>query len=138
MAASALARLGNTVVGAVLHSPLHVLLDRRTALLTITGRKSGRRFEVPVEYSRDGHVVYVISHAGDRWWRNLKGGARLTIRIGGVEYRAYGEVREMVEADRTRFLQGFWRETHGRYLDGSHASEIAREAVIVRILLTDD
>ena len=138
MATSALTRIGNVLVGAVLSSPFHALLDRRTALLTITGRRSGRRFQVPVEYSRDGHVVHVISRADRRWWRNLTGGARLSIRIGGVDYPAFGEVREMAEADRVRFLQGFWREIYGRYLDTSHAAELAREAVIVRILLADD
>jgi hypothetical protein len=138
MATSAVARLGNSLVGAVLCSPFHALLDRRTALLTITGRRSGRRFEVPVDYHRDGHVVHVLSRADHRWWRNLEGGARLTIRLGGVEYRAYGEVREMAEADRVRFLQALWRDAYGRYLDASHAAELAREAVIVRILLTDD
>jgi hypothetical protein len=138
MATSALGKLGNAVVGAVLHSPFHALLDRHAALLTITDHESGNLFEVPVEYHRDGHVVQVIGSAHDRWWRNLRGGDRLTIRIGGIDYRALGEVREMADADRVRFLQGYWRDAYGRYLDTSHAAELAREAVIVRILLTDD
>jgi hypothetical protein len=44
-------------VVAVLRSPVHTLLDRRTALLTITRRRSGHRFNVPVEYCRDGRVL---------------------------------------------------------------------------------
>ncbi|MFL5759530.1 MAG: nitroreductase/quinone reductase family protein [Xanthobacteraceae bacterium] len=138
MATSAFMRIGNALVAGVLCSPLHALLDRRTALLTITGRRTGRRFRFPVEYSRDGHVVHVVSRADHRWWRNLVGGGHLTIRLGGVDYHAFGEVRELAEADRIRFLQGFWRDAYGRRLDTDDAAERARTAVIVRILLADD
>jgi hypothetical protein len=138
MAVSSRKRVGNALVAAVLCSPLHRMLDRRTALLTITGRRSGRRFNVPVDYSRDGRVIHIISRTDHHWWQNLEGGEHLTIRLGGVEYRAFGEVREMSEADRIRFIQGFWRDAYGRRLDADHAADIARFAVIVRILLTDD
>ena len=138
MAASTLTHLGNELVVAVLHSPFHALLDRRTALLTITGCRSGRSFTFPVEYCRDGRVLHVISHTDHRWWRNLASNGHISIRLGGVEYHAFGEVREMAEPDRLRFLQRFWRDAYGRRLHTDDAAERARRAVIIRILLTDD
>jgi len=138
MAGSALMKVGNALVVVVLSSPFHALLDRRTALLTVTGRNSGRRFRFPVEYHRDGRVIHVVSRADRRWWRNLVGGGHLSIRLGGVDYSAFGEVLEMTEPDRIRFLQGFWRDAYGRRLDADHAAEFAHLAVIIRILLTDD
>ena len=83
MAASTLTHLGNELVVAVLHSPFHALLDRRTALLTITGCRSGRSFTFPVEYSRDGRVLHVISRTDHRWWRNLASNGHISIRLGG-------------------------------------------------------
>jgi hypothetical protein len=138
MAASAQTRIGNAFVTAVLRSPFHRLLDRKMALLTISGRRSGRRFSFPVDYSRDGRVIHVISRTDRQWWRNLTGGGHLSIRLGGVEYRAFGEVREMAEADRIRFLQGYWQTAYGRHLVADDAAMRARSAVIIRILLTDD
>jgi hypothetical protein len=129
MAAPAQTRISNAVVSAVLGSPFHALLDRKMALLTITGRRSERR---------DGRVIHVLSHVDHRWWRNLKGGGHLSIRIGGVDYGAFGDVIEMKDVDRIQFVRGFWRDAYGRRLDADHAAELAHSAVIVRILISDD
>ena len=40
----------NPVIGAVLRSPLHPLLSHGLALLHVTGRRSGRRYWIPVGY----------------------------------------------------------------------------------------
>ena len=53
-------RTVNPVVRLVLHSRLHRLLSGRLALVTVTGRRSGRRFTIPVGYRRvDGRVEIV-------------------------------------------------------------------------------
>jgi hypothetical protein len=41
-------RIVNSHVRALLRSPLHPLLSGRLVLLRVTGRRSGRTFEVPV------------------------------------------------------------------------------------------
>jgi hypothetical protein len=58
----------------VLRSPLHGLLSRRTALITVTGRRSGREFTFPVGYEQrgDGVCITVGSPEHKRWWRNLR------------------------------------------------------------------
>jgi deazaflavin-dependent oxidoreductase (nitroreductase family) len=76
-------RTANPVVRAVLSSPLHPLLSRNLALITITGRRSGRRYTFPVGYHQDGDRVLINVGWPERkqWWRNLKDVAQVEMRI---------------------------------------------------------
>ena len=74
-------RVLNPVVRALLGSPVHWPLSTWLALLTFTGRKTGRRLTTPVSYVRDGNLAFLTT--GDRWARNLSGGAPIQIRIRG-------------------------------------------------------
>ena len=69
----ALIRMVNPAVRLVLRSPLHRLLDPAVVLLHVTGRKSGRRYDIPVNYVLiDGRLTVVTVAA---WRVNLRGGA---------------------------------------------------------------
>lgn len=74
-------RLMNPVMRAVLGSPLHWPLSRWFMILAWTGRKSGKRYSTPVSYVREDDTTWVTT--GDRWWRNLEGGAPVAVRISG-------------------------------------------------------
>ena len=74
-------RVLNPVVRALLGSALHWPLSRWLALLTFTGRKTGQRRTTPVSYVRDDNLAFLTT--GDRWARNLSGGAPIEIRIRG-------------------------------------------------------
>ena len=76
-----LLRLWNPVMRRILESPIHWPLSRWFAVLTWTGRKSGRRYSTPIAYLREGSTVWVTT--GDRWWRNLVDGAPVRIRVAG-------------------------------------------------------
>ena len=95
----------NPVVRALLRSPLHRVLSGRLALITVTGRRSGRRFTIPVGYRReDGHVRIAVGlPQRKRWWRNLRGGAAVTVRLAGTEHggwaEAHGDERSGVTVD---------------------------------------
>ena len=91
----------NPFVTILLKSPLHRLVSGTMMLITFTGRKSGKRYTTPVGYLRDGDVVICLTHAN--WWKNLRGGARVTLRIQGrtVEGRA-----EAIAQDKARVAQG--------------------------------
>src|SRR5947199_8119264 len=67
-------RTANPVVRAVLSSAFHRLLSRKLALITVTGRRSGRRYTFPVSYRQDGDRVLINVGWPERkhWWRNLK------------------------------------------------------------------
>ena len=86
----------NPVVRPVLRSPLHGLLSRRTALITVTGRSSGREFTFPVGYEQRGDSVRITvgSPEHKRWWRNLTdAGAPVRMRLRGVERSGHAVAR---------------------------------------------
>ncbi len=98
-------RAANPAVRAVLSSPLHPLLSRGLALITVTGRRSGRRYTFPVGYRQTGDRVIVNVGWPERkqWWRNLRDGGRVQMLIRGHpregQARARGDVRTGVTVE---------------------------------------
>jgi len=84
-------RIVNPVVRPVLRSPLHRLLSGGLMLLTYRGSRTGRSYTIPVQYAREGNTViaYPGRAAGKTWWRNLAGGADVTLRIKGRDLRGH-------------------------------------------------
>ncbi len=85
-------RTGNRLVRPLLRSPLHPLVSGRLALITVTGRKSGRELSFPVGYTRKGNIVTIAVGWPERklWWRNLRGeGAPVRIRLQGTEHTGH-------------------------------------------------
>jgi deazaflavin-dependent oxidoreductase (nitroreductase family) len=64
----------NPAIAWLLRSPLRGLADRGLLLVTVTGRRSGRRYTIPVGYLRAGdRVVVLVSKASRKqWWRNYR------------------------------------------------------------------
>ena len=87
----------NLVMALILRSRLHRLLSKHLALITVTGRKSGKAYTVPVSYQQQGAVLRTISVRHDRWWRNLRGGALVTLRLRGCEMSGHARVIEDVQ-----------------------------------------
>jgi deazaflavin-dependent oxidoreductase (nitroreductase family) len=75
----------NPLIGAVLRSPFHPLLSAGLVLLTVTGRRSGRRYSIPVGYQRRGdELVILVSHADRKqWWRNYRTPGPVELRLRG-------------------------------------------------------
>jgi hypothetical protein len=76
----------NPLVRWLLRSPLHWLASRRLALISYTGRRSGRRYTIPVGYEMAGLEVTITVGSPDRkvWWRSLSGsGARVELVVRG-------------------------------------------------------
>ena len=78
-------RFGNLFVILLLRSPLHGLASGSLLLLSYRGRRSGRRFTVPVMYAQTaGDLVVFVGHPERKsWWRNLRGGAQVEVRLRG-------------------------------------------------------
>lgn len=91
----------NPLMTLLLKSPLHRLVSKTIMLITFTGRKSGKRYTTPVGYVRDGDVVVCVTHAN--WWKNLRGGARVTLRIQGRTVEGHAEA---IAQDKARVAQG--------------------------------
>jgi ketosteroid isomerase-like protein len=81
----------NPVVIPLLRSPLHGLMSADVLLLTVTGRRSGRTYTRPASYRREGETIrcFTLRHTG--WWKNLRGGAEVSIRVAGEEFRGRAE-----------------------------------------------
>jgi hypothetical protein len=84
------APLFNAPVAAIANSPrFGGLLGRRNiALVTYTGRRSGKTFTIPVAYRRRGDEIDIGANMPDAktWWRNFLGeGAPLTVRLDDKE-----------------------------------------------------
>jgi hypothetical protein len=88
-------RSANPLVRLVLSSPLHPLLSRSLALITVTGLKSGRTYTFPVGYKQEGDRVTIGVGWPERkrWWRNLRGGAPVRVRLRGNIRSAHAEAR---------------------------------------------
>jgi deazaflavin-dependent oxidoreductase (nitroreductase family) len=84
-------KLYNPIVIWLLRSPLHSLMDKHTMLITVIGRKSGKLYTFPVSYIRDGETLQVISQRDRTWWKNLQGGAEVTVFLQGHTLQARGE-----------------------------------------------
>jgi hypothetical protein len=81
----------NPLVLRILRSRFHWLLSSGLLLLTVTGRKSGRRYTIPVGYHEaDGAIiVFVGEPATKKWWRNYRTPAPVELlhrsrRIAGI------------------------------------------------------
>jgi NADPH:quinone reductase len=81
-------RTGNPLLKALLRSPLHGVASGRLALITVTGRRSGRRFIFPVGYTkRDDRVTIDVGWPERKvWWRNLREPSPVEMRIEGRDY----------------------------------------------------
>jgi len=141
----------NPVISYVLASRLHWLLSPGLMLITVTGRKTGRRYTIPVGYHEmaDAIVVLVSEAPRKQWWRNYR-------QAGPIEARVRGRTRrgraQLLAADSEEFQQradaSFRRSRMIPWIFGvdfdprtgltdSQVRALAAHAAIVRITLDD-
>ena len=74
-----------TVVKMALRAPLlHRVLSGRLMVIAVTGRKSGKVYEIPLSYTREGDVVTACTSVTNAWPKNLAGGASVRLLLRGV------------------------------------------------------
>ena len=105
----------NTIMVWLLNSPLHGMLSGNMMVLSITGHKSGKIYQVPVGYLRVDETLVTISNKNRKWRRNLRGGAPVTIRFQGNEIKGHAEVVE----DMTGVVKGL-KDFIGVHLQSAH------------------
>jgi len=87
----ALQSVANRVVRGLLATPLVSLgIGQRLITLYIVGRKSGRRYTIPVAYTRHDDVLLVGTPFA--WGRNARTGESLDVRLKGKRQSADVEV----------------------------------------------
>lgn len=85
-------RTVNRAMKAILRSPVHRLASGRVALITYTGRRSGREYTIPCFYRDKGDEVTIAVGWPERkiWWRNLTGdGGPVRLLVRGEEVRGH-------------------------------------------------
>ena len=98
----------NQIVRALLRTPLISLgIGRRLITVYAVGRKSGRRYAIPVAYTRQGEDLIIGTPF--RWARNLRTGEPVDIRIMGRRRSAAVEVLTD-EADVARHYAAMCRD----------------------------
>ena len=87
-------KIANPFVHLILSSPLNGWMSNSLLLVSYQGRKSGKKFTVPVQYVQSGNYLYIIPGAAGQkiWWRNLRGGAPVEVTLRGHQLQAFAEV----------------------------------------------
>ena len=84
----------NPVVRVLLRSPVHGLISSSLMLVSYTGRKTQKRFTTPVRYVTAGDRVRCFTSAETLWWRSLRGGADVVLRLQGQDRPFHATVIE--------------------------------------------
>ena len=99
----------NRILCRLLRTPgLQAWLGRSTAIITFTGRRSGRSITIPVTYTRDGDQVYLLTKAVRQWWKNFTHEPAVRLRLAGVEHTGTARAVSDVE-DRIPLIRQFLR-----------------------------
>ena len=72
---------GNGLISWILRSPLHGMLSNGMMLITVTGRKTGKKYTTPVGYFRKNGTLWVLTSRNRTWWKNLQGGAEVALLL---------------------------------------------------------
>jgi len=82
---------GNDFMSWVLHSPFHGMLSNNMMLITVEGRKSRKKYTLPVNYYRQNGYLWVLSNRNRTWWRNVQGGADVSLLLQRQTVNAFAE-----------------------------------------------
>ena len=133
----------NPLIASLLRSPLHGVLSRNLLLLTYTGRKTGRPRTLPLSYVELGASVYLCTRSS-LWWRSLRDGARVELRLRGSRIGAAASVVDPHSVEALDALRAFLgnnprtgevlydvrRGPDGRPLEEDLAREVLRSVVV--------
>ncbi|WP_019925927.1 nitroreductase/quinone reductase family protein [Nocardia sp. BMG111209] len=113
--ASRTQRTVDTVMRAVLRSPLHRPISGKLLVVTVIGRKTGRRIPVPVAYAEHDGALLVGTSAA--WRRNLRPGAPVEVTLRGRTVAADWDIvsEEEQAADLYKVIL-VKNATHGRFV----------------------
>ena len=99
---------GNGFMSWVLRSPLHGMLSNGMMLITVTGSKTGKKYTTPVEYFREDEILWVMTSRDRTWWKNLRGGAEVSLLLKRKPVTAIAEPdldAKAVEARMVEFIK---------------------------------
>jgi deazaflavin-dependent oxidoreductase (nitroreductase family) len=96
---------GNDFMSWVLRSPFHGLLSDGMMLITVSGRKTGKKYATPVGYYRENGTLWVITSRNRTWWRNLRGGAKVSLLLKRKPVHGFAELELDETAVESRLVE---------------------------------
>jgi deazaflavin-dependent oxidoreductase (nitroreductase family) len=99
---------GNDFMSWILRSPFHGILSNGMMLITVTGHKTGKKYTTPVGYYRNGEYLWILTSRDRTWWRNLRGGAEVSLLLKRKPVTAFAETEldeKAVEARMYEYLR---------------------------------
>lgn len=85
-------KIVNPLLMTILRSPLHKPISNSLMILMFEGRKSGKRYMIPVGYVAEGNRLYVFSHSA--WAKNFREAAPVAMRLRGKLIRGTACITE--------------------------------------------
>ncbi len=98
---------GNDFVKFLLRTPFHIFIGK-TILITVTGRKTGVKYTTPVGYYRTDDTLWVLTSRDRTWWRNVRDGAQVSLRLHGKVADGFAEAildEEAVATQMSEYLK---------------------------------
>jgi len=141
-------KVTNPFVRLVLNSPLHSMLSGRLILITYTGKISGKKHTLPVQYAESNNELIVVAgyHQHKKWWRNLSQSTTVNVRYRGEWFEASakafdGDVEAIVPAfpcylkrfPASARVRGLTLDSGGNIEDPGKLEEAAKHVVMVKI-----
>jgi len=145
-------KVSNPLVRLLLSSPFHSMLSGHLILITYTGKRSGKKHSLPVQYAKSGDELIVVAgyHQHKRWWRNLLQQSTIDVRYRGSWFEAVakayvGDVEAIapVFPDYLRRYpmsaryRGLKMDPSGKIEDQRKMEDAVKNVVMVRIRILD-
>ena len=82
---------GNGFMSWLLRSPFHGMLSNGMMLISVTGRKTGKKYTTPVGFYRENGDLWVLTSRDRTWWKNLQGGAQVSLLLQRKAVHAFAK-----------------------------------------------
>lgn len=90
----------NALMTMFLKTPgLQKILGKPIALLSFTGRRTGRSYTIPISYERRDDTVLMLTKKTRSWWRNFEDQPGVELRLAGRVLRGTAEAHVGTEQD---------------------------------------
>lgn len=137
----------NDFMSWLLRSPFHGLLSGGMMLITVTGRKTGRKYTTPVGYYAQGECLWVITSRDRKWWRNLTDGAGVELLLKRKPVKAFAEI-ELEEKSVEKRMYEYLRHVpqavkplgirmNGGQLESSDIARTAKDRLFIKLKLAE-
>lgn len=120
----------NPIITGLLRSPFHGVVSGLYMLVTFTGKKTGQTYTTPVQYRQFGRTLKFVTRRNRTWWKNLRGGAAVTVRVRGQDLRG---TAEEIQADNDTARAAEILAVYAPMVSAEMAARLAPESAVIKI-----